>query len=91
LLPTADAARLSLPILLVTEEGFVRLGQGKLLRPEDLSAPAPADGPTRLAAFFGERLVALVEPADPGAFRVKRGINDPTAEVFPLPTEEIPG
>ena len=86
LLPTADAARLSLLTLDVTEEGFVRLSQGKLLRPEDLVSSQPASGPMQFAAFFEDRLVALVEPADPGEFRVKRGINDPSPEAPSLPS-----
>lgn len=91
LIPTADAARLSLPTLSVNEEGFVRLAQGKVLRAEDLASPPSAHGPTQIAAFFGDRLVALVEPADPGEFRVRRGINDPGAESPHLPPGGIAG
>lgn len=79
LIPITDAARRALPLLSVTEEGFLRLGQGKVLRAEDLAAPCSTTGPELYAAFFGDQLVALVEPGDPGEFRVKRGINDPAA------------
>lgn len=90
LIPITEAARLSLPVLSVTEEGFVRLGQGKVLRPDDLAAPCQANGPTTFAAFFGEQLVALVEPSDSREFRVKRGINDPAAESAALPEGALP-
>lgn len=91
LLSLADAARLSLPLLSVTEEGFLRLGQGKTLRAEDTIAPLPATGPLQIAAFFGDYLVALVEPSGPSEFRVKRGINDPAAVASRLLPSEIPG
>lgn len=91
LLPTAAAARLCLPVISVTEEGSVRLGQGKLLRALDVTGPVPAHGPPLVAAFLGERLIALVEPTESGEFRVKRGINDPAAEPSSLPSREIPG
>lgn len=80
LLPITDAARRALPLLSVTEDGCLRLEQGKVLRAEDLVTPCLTNGPALHAAFFGGRLVALVEPADPGEFKVKRGINDPAAE-----------
>lgn len=88
LLSIAEAARLCLPVLSVTEEGFVRLGQGKVLRTEDIIGPQPAQGPMPIAAFFGARLVALVESVDLSEFRVKRGINDPAPLPSGLPVSE---
>ncbi len=86
----AEAARKSLTVVDVTAEGMTRLEQGKRLRPEDLASPAPAHGPSLLAAFFGPRLVALVQPAENREFRVRRGFNDPAFEASALRTPGNP-
>ncbi len=91
LLTIGKAARRSLPVLQVTPEGRVRLTQGKPLRPDDVLDTPPNDRPVLLAAYFGEALIALVEPSDHSEFRVKRGINDPSADTSTLPPTEFPG
>lgn len=92
-LPLAEAARSCLPALTVTLEGAERLRQGKIIGPDHVSAAGSNSEPREplWAAFFENRLIALVKPSDAGEFRVQRGVNDPTEGASPLPHPEPGG
>lgn len=79
LMPVADATRIALPCVQVTEEGALRLEQGKRLHPEHFVGTLPDQTAVPWAAFRETRLLALIERASDDEYRVKRGMNDPDA------------
>ncbi len=79
LLPVAQATRIALPTVQVTEEGALRLAQGKRLLKEHFEGKFPEPPVDPLAAFHETQLLALIERASDGEYRVKRGMNDPDA------------
>ncbi len=84
LIPVLDAARRSLPLFELTEEGRERAVQGKRLTQEHFSGAAPEGPPFPVGVIHTGQLIALLEPAETGMFRVKRGFNAVT-----VPSESL--
>ena len=85
LLSLEQAAALCLPILRLTEQGALHVQQGKRLRQDDIVSTQAAEWPHAMAsvntyaAFLGETMIALVEPAGDQEYRVRRGLSNTPA------------
>lgn len=78
LMSLSEVAEFAMKTVELTDEGALRLSQGKTLFESHLSRAAPASPGSVWVALFRGSVVGLLESGqEAGSFRVRRGIHDP--------------